>query len=362
LSADENEQPVEESRAPREPPKRDEPTLSPSSRVGFSPEAPDKVLPGGFDAPKPRPTSAWLAAKRYAFWAIPAIALLELLTHVVEVTRRIPPEDWLAARRDVQGAAHPEDLVVFAPRWADPLGREFFKDGLATVDREARSDDTQFPRAFVVSIRGAKLEELDGWKEERRASFGAVTVTTYSNPSPARVIDDLVAHAAPERAQVTLLEGGRETDCPWTHGSPASGGIGFGPAIPSDRFVCPRGAFVATSVLQATDYRGHKCLYASPIGGSAVLRIRFIDVEFGRVLHGHHAINWDSARFNSPPVTLVWKAQDRTFARLLDGDSDGWKGFEIDTSDLAGQKGELVAEVSASTGSHRQYCFEADTR
>ena len=24
--------------------------------------------------------------------------------------------------------------------------------------------------------------------------------------------------------------------------------------------------------------------------------------------------------------------------------------------------GELVAEVSASTGSHRQYCFEADTR
>jgi hypothetical protein len=243
------------------------------------------------------------------------------------------------------------------------LGREFFKDGPATVDREARPDDSRFPRAFVVSVRGAHLAELGGWKEGRTARFGAVTVTTYANPSPARVIDDLVAHAAPERAQVTLVEGGRETDCPWMHGPTATGGLGFGPAIPGDRFVCPHGgAFVATSVLQATDYRAHKCLYASPIGGSAVLRVRFLDVEFGRVLHGHHAINWDSARFNSPPVTLVWKAEGRTFARLVEGDGDGWKGFEIDTSDLAGQKGELIAEISALTGSHRQYCFEADTR
>jgi hypothetical protein len=305
----------------------------------------------------------WLTtARRYAFLAIPAIAVLELLAHIVQITRKIPTEDWLAARQAVEFAARPEDLVVFAPSWADPLGREFFKDGLATVEREARPDDTRFPRAFVVSIRGARLSELEGWKEGERTRFGAVTVTTYTNPKPITIIDDLVSHAAPDRAQVTLVEGGREADCPWTHGSPASGGLGFGPGIPADRFVCPRGAFVAASVLQATDYRAHRCLYASPIGGSAILRIRFKDVRFGRALHGHHAINWDSARFNSPPVFLTWKVEGRILAPLNDGDSDGWKGFEIDTSDLAGQKSDLVAEVSASTGSHRQYCFEADTR
>jgi hypothetical protein len=300
--------------------------------------------------------------RRYAFLVIPLIALVELFAHVVQVTRRIPPEDWLAARDAVRASAHPDDLVVFAPFWADPLGREYFKDEFATVEREARPDDTRFPRALVVSIRGAHLPELDGWKEEARSRFGAVTVTTYENPAPAKVIDDLVAHAASQAARVELVDGGRETPCTWTHGSIETGGLGFGPGLPADRFVCSRGAIVATSVMQATDYRPHKCIYVPAQGGSAVVRIRFQDVEFGRVLHGHHAIDWDQARFDSPPVTLVWKVEGRTIARLTDGDADGWKGFEIDTSDLAGQKGELIAEVSAPTGNHRQYCFEADTR
>jgi hypothetical protein len=311
---------------------------------------------------QPDAPEAWTTARHYAFLSIPVIALLELLAHLVQVTRSVSVQDWQAARQDVRAAAHPEDLIVFAPYWADPLGREYFKDELATLEREARPDDARFPRAFEVSIRGAHLAELDGWKEERRARFGSITVTTYTNPSPSRVIDDLVLHTAPERAQVSLVEGSREVDCPWTHGSPATGGIGFGPGIPADRFVCARGAFVAVSVLQGTDYRAHKCIYASPIGGSTVLRVRFLDVAFGRVLHGHHAINWDSARFNSPPVTLVWKVQGGTRARLVEGDADGWKGFDVDTSDVEGQRGELVAEVSASSGNHRQYCFEADTQ
>jgi hypothetical protein len=293
---------------------------------------------------------------------IPLIAVFELLAHLVQISRRIPPEDWLAARQAVQTSAHPEDLVVFAPFWADPLGREYFKDEVATLDREARPDDTRFPRALVVSIRGAHLRELDGWKEEGQTRFGAVTVTTYENPAPAKVIDDLVAHAVSDKARVELVDGNRETPCPWTHGSPETGSLGFGPGLPAERFICPRGGLVATSVMQATDYRPHKCIYAPALGGSNVLRVRFQNVAFGRVLHGHHAIDWDQARFDSPPVTLVWKVEGRTLARLVDGDADGWKGFEIDTSDLAGQTGELIAEVSAPTSSHRQYCFEADTR
>jgi hypothetical protein len=177
-----------------------------------------------------------------------------------------------------------------------------------------------------------------------------------------RVIDDLVEHAAASRAQVTLVEGGNEIDCPWTHGLPQTGQIGFGPGLPADRFVCGRSAFVATSIVQALDYRPHRCIYAPPLGGSAILRVRFVDVEFGRALHGYQAISWDAARFASPPVTLVWKASGKTLARLVEQDVDGWKPFEIDTSDLAGQKGDLVAEVSAPSSAHRQYCFEADTR
>jgi hypothetical protein len=326
------------------------------------PEVASSVAPASTSAPTPTPAPARGPVARYAFLLIPAIAIFELLAHAVQVTRKIPPQDWASARQAVKAAAHADDLVVFAPSWVDPLGREYFKDELATVDREARPDDSRFPRALVVSIRGAHLPELDGWKEEQTSRFGAITVTTYDNPAPVKVIDDLVDHATPTSARVQLVEGGRETDCPWTQGSVQTGGLGFGPGLPADRFVCPRGAFVATSVLQATDYRAHKCLYAPAVGGSSVVRVRFQDVQFGRLLHGHHAINWDSARFDSPPVTLVWKVEGRTLARLVDQDSDGWKGFEIDTSDLAGQKGELIAEISASSSNHRQYCFEADTR
>jgi hypothetical protein len=93
-----------------------------------------------------------------------------------------------------------------------------------------------------------------------------------------------------------------------------------------------------------------------------VLRVRFLDVEFGRSLHGHQAISWDAARFDSPPVSLVWKVPGRILARFVEQDRDGWKPFEVDTSDLAGQRGELIAEISAPSNNHRQYCFEADTR
>jgi hypothetical protein len=37
----------------------------------------------------------------------------------------------------------------------------------------------------------------------------------------------------------------------------------------------------------------------------------------------------------------------------------GWVFFELPTPELAGKKGELVADV---TGGQKHYCFEADTR
>jgi hypothetical protein len=302
------------------------------------------------------------AVRRYAFLAIPAVAVLELFAHACQVSRRIPDADWEHARQAVEAGAHPEDLVVFAPFWADPLGREHFKDALATVDREARVDDTRFPRAFEVSIRGARRGELREWKEESAERFGAVTVRTLVNPSPAKILDDLVAATRPDRAKVTVSDGARETDCGWAQGPPETGGIGFGPGIPPERFVCSRGGFVAVSVLQATDYRPHRCIYVPPLGGSNVIRIRFSGVTFGQTIHGHHAISWDQARFDSPPVTLVFRTDERILARLVDRDTDGWKSFAVDTRDFEGQKMDLIAEVSSSTNAHRQYCFEADTR
>lgn len=272
-------------------------------------------------------------------------------------TRSIVPDgDWRAARDYVAAHAKPEDLVAFAPRWADPIGRETFGPELATVAREARADETRFPRALEVSIRGKHLPAFAQWPREEQQQFGAVTVTTWDNPAPAQVIDDLVSMVGPQRLHVSR----GDVDCPFVHGSPSSGGLGFGPAVPGDRFVCPGSGFVGVSVVADLDYFPRRCIFAPPSGPP--LRLRFGDVRFGSTLHGHHTLYVEAERDRTGvPVTLVFRSGGSELGRVVHRDGEGWKPFELDTSELAGNTGELSVEISSS-GARRLYCFEADTR
>jgi hypothetical protein len=296
--------------------------------------------------------------RRFAFLAIPLVALLELGAHLVQTHDVVSDKQWLDARKAVLAIVQPKDLVAMAPSWTDPIGRELLKDDLLSIAREARPDATRFPRAIEVSIRGQHLPELADWKVESTKRVGPVTLTVYDNPSYTPVLDDLVDHVAPGKMLVSTNAG----DCPFTHGRVETGPLGFGPALPADRFVCPQGGSIGATIMQPSDYRPHRCLFAPPIGSGETLRVHFLDVAFGDTLHGHAGIDWDSTAHAGPPVTLVWKVGDRTLARVVEGAADGWKQFEIDTRDLKGQKGELVAEVSSPSSHHRLFCFEADTR
>jgi hypothetical protein len=299
--------------------------------------------------------------------AVPIVGVIELAAHVAQTSSVAPDRDWKAAREVVAAEARPEDLVVFAPRWTDPVGRELFGPRLATVEREARPDESRFPRAFEVAIRGAHDPSLAGWRRAAERRFGAVTVTTWENPSPVRVLDDLVSLVTPERLHVSHVEGGgAEADCALQRGAVSSGGLGFGPAIPSVRFACPGGGPVTPVLITDTEYHARRCIYAPPPGGSGALRLRFSGVRFGRALHGHHGLYVEAERDRKgAPVTLTWRlgsSASSVLGSLVHRDGDGWKGFELDTSALAGQVGDLVAEVSAPSGDRRMYCFEADTQ
>jgi hypothetical protein len=304
------------------------------------------------DANKSRPWQRW------AFAAVPAAGLLELGAHVVQ-THAVPSaSDWKAAREYVAAEAKPEDLVAFAPKWVDPIGRETFGDSIATVDREARADESRFPRALEVSVRGGHVEGLAGWTRGDEKRFGGVTVTTWVNPSPAHVLYDLVSNVNPMNLRVSR----GDQECGYVHGGAQSGNLGFGPAVPGDRFNCNSGGFVGVSVVADLDYVPHRCIYAPPASG-APLRMRFLNVTFGRTLHGHHAIYVEAERMRrGAPVTIAFKVGDASIGSVLHTDGDGWKPFEFDTSDLAGKQAELVVEVSAPNPDRRMYCFEADTR
>jgi hypothetical protein len=318
-------------------------------------------------APKraPRPWQAW------AFAAVPALGILELGAHVVQTHSVVPDGDWRNARDYVGAQLQPDDLVSVAPRWADPIGRELLGPEIATLEREARPDETRFPRAFEVSIRGAHDALLDGWRQTDERRFGGVTVRTLENPDPVHVLDDLVSMVGAARVQVSRVEGDRTVDCPFTHTAAVSGGLGSGPALPADRFACPAGGFVAASVAADLDYRPRRCIYMAPPGGRGLIRIRFLGVRLGRALHGHHGLYVEAERNKSgAPITLTFRVGGGAVGSVGHQDGEGWKPFEFDTSELAAEvrkndpdgRADLVAEIGVSSPDRRMYCFEADTR
>jgi hypothetical protein len=308
-------------------------------------------------------SAAAKAWQRYAFAAIPIAGLLELGAHVVQVHSVAPDADWQAAREYVSAHAAPDDLVAFAPRWIDPVGREQFGSHIANLQREARGDVTRFPRAFEVSVRGKHLDELAGWTREGAERFGGVTVTTWKNPAPVTILDDLVSHVDPQHMRVSRVDGARESECAFGRQAPSSGGLGFGPATPSERFACPGGGTVSSSVVTDLDYYPHRCIFAPAIGGNATVRLRFADVPFGHALRGHHSLYVEHERKKEgPPVTITFRVGDTTLGSIVHHDGDGWRPFELDTSAFAGQRGELVAEIASPSGQRRSYCFEASTQ
>lgn len=327
---------------------------------------------------RPRGWQTWVLAA-----AIPAVGLLELAVHFVQTCSIVGERDWKAARDYVASQVKPEDLIVFVPRWADPLGREYFGSNLATIEREARGDEQRFRRAFEVSIRGAHQASIANWRITGKRTFGRVLVTTLDNPAPVRVLSDLVSMVSGRQVRVARVQGAKETECGWTHAAAESGGLGYGPAVPADRFVCPGGGFVAPTVLTELNYYpGRRCIYAPLPGAGAMIRLRFPAVNFGHTLHGHHGLYVEAEQpAQGPPVTIAFRTADATAPVVLEAgttsvavtapgsvlgvavhnDGDGWKSFDFDTERLAGTRGDLLVEIGASRSDRRMYCFEAIT-
>jgi hypothetical protein len=295
--------------------------------------------------------------------AIPVVGVVELALHVKQASDAPSDADWEAAKAAIAGEVGPDDLVVFAPFWADPVGRAHFGDALAGVRREARPDESRYARAFEVAIRGAHRDELRGWKRLSERSVGRFTIGVYENPSFSKPKVDLVELVGPDRASVARVDAaGAEQPCSWARGAGQPGGLGVpqGPAVPGERFTCPGGGYVGVAVLHAMDHHPHMCIFASPPGPNAAIKITFKGVPFGEAIHGHSGVQWvDDRNATGEKVALSFSAFGRPIGANPHRTGAGWAGFEFPTPELAGRRGDLVAEI---TGSQPHYCFEADIR
>ncbi len=315
--------------------------------------------------------SARTGIRVFAFVAVPLVGLLELLLHMGQMGSVVPVADYAGAKTIITQDLKPDDLVLFAPAWNDPVGRETLGNDVITLERAAFPDVSRFPRAYEVSIRGASRPETKDWKVLSERSSGKVTVRLRENPHPVHVLSDLVTLFGPDvkvtRTGASSRRGGKESNgvdgetCGWQRGKVQTGSLGFGPAVPGDKASCEGGGLVGLTVLPALDYSPRRCLEATPVGDGA-LRMHFPQVAFGHQIHGHHGIYVEAERGKTgAPVTVTFSHGGQMLGRANHRDGDGWADFTFDTGALAGQTGDLDVEVTSAEAS-RKYCFEADTR
>jgi hypothetical protein len=234
-----------------------------------------------------------------------AVLLAGIAIWEIVATKRAPagvPDDgaWRAAAQVVREGYKPGDLIVFAPDWADPIGRMHLGD-LIAIDDAARMDDAKYGRIWELSIRGAHRDDKPAFE---RAVDG-VLVRRYER-TPAVVLADV--RALPPKqgaAQLTLQE------------------VGFAP---------------------------HRCLQVT-----APARVTFA-VPAGKLVGYAGIADVFTRRAPRDPAQIAVEVGGKVLASIVAGVDDGW--VRIETPVPAGDV--TFAITSRAVG--RLVCFAAEVR
>lgn len=271
------------------------------------------------------------------------LALVETGAALTARARVASDADWRAAAAEVRAEFAPGDLVTFAPRWADQIGRAHLGD-LVTVEMAGRSDADRYARVWEVSIRGARAPETATARLLRESRHGRVRVALYEKPS-VQTVWDFTAHA--EEARVTQTAGAAANE------TPCYGDVGSG-------FRCA-GTRVERRTLEI-DYRPRRGLLV-PADGGRVTHVAFGEVPLGATLVVYAGLHDYFARKNADGlVDFAVSVDGRELARARVGNSDGWRRFELDTRALAGARHAVRFDVSATDPEWRNFGFHAEAR
>jgi hypothetical protein len=267
------------------------------------------------DAATKTPPTRWLAAAPAVLLA--AVAVWEILATRVDATS-VPDDDaWARAEQIVRVQHHPGDLIVFAPRWVDPVGRLHLGDLISLADA-GRMDAADYPRIWELSIRGARAPETAGLQ----AAFeddGDVTVRRYDQ-TPARVVADVRSHV--------------------------------------DEATLPH---LAVDAFTEVGFEPHDCVVVTARAG-ATTRVTFPHLPLGRTLVGYVGIpDVFERRDYRDPGTLAVEIAGATVASATAGVDDGWVRFEAATTPGVADV-TFVATTTGRPDQRRRLCFAAEAR
>ena len=295
---------------------------------------------------------------------VPALGLGELLAHVY-FSRRAPSiEEWRELSDSVRRLKRPEDLLVIAPPWAEPVARHALGDGPFPLEQVARADASSYARAVEISALGDRTDETRNWRVVSEEPRGRFTLRVLANPAPVTPKYRFLEHVAPESLEVAVLAGERELPCPFTDRAPATaGGLHGHATFPRERYRCPGGeaSFVGVTVIDDQKYEPRRCLWAHP-PETGVLRLRFRAVPLGARLRAWAGLSYFLFRDGvGDPVTIAFFADGKPLGQHQHRDEWGFRAFSFETPGVSGKTADVDVVVSADSAHSRDFCFAAET-
>jgi hypothetical protein len=274
------------------------------------------------------PTSKSVAfrGRRRAFAFLLPAALIALVAigqvgAVACAEKRVPSErDWERAAAHVRERHVPDELIVFAPAWLDPVGRLHLGDRIP-IEMAARMDAARYRAIWELSARRARAPETRGLEVAHEARFGDVRVRLYEQ-EPVVVVTDFV-----EALSTASVEGA------WAQR--------------------PRVA------LEEVAFSPRRCVRAVPSPGGEG-RIRFEGVALGGELVGYAGLaDIFTLRDIREPGGLRVRIDGEEVAELELGIHDGWVRFAVATEPREHATVEFLASADVRD---RLICFAAEAR
>ncbi len=284
------------------------------------------------------PTRKWIGLVPVAAFVL--LALVETVSALTAPGRVAADGDWEAAAGEVRAGFRPGDLILFAPDWADQVGRQHLGD-LVTAEMAGRGDDDRYARVWEVSIRGARSPETSG-RILSQSRHGKVEVTLYEKAPPVEIAYDFTDHLGDARVTQVPADGrGDERPCYRDGGA----------------FRC-----ASTRVEKRTlevDYRPRRGILA-PVDGALTTRIEFENVTLGKELVGYTALHdYYSRKSADGPVDFAAFLDGKQLLAVHHLNSDGWRQFTFPT---APGTHNVRFEIHAPNAAWRTFGFHAEAR
>ena len=247
------------------------------------------------------------------------VSLWEMVAVSRESTRAPGEEEWRQASSALRAVHRRGELILFAPGWVDPVGRQHLGD-LIPLEMAGRMDAARHATIWEVAEEDARAPETAGMDPVDVRAFGRLELRRYQQ-SPVNVLTDFVA--ALPGAKVTGRRPQESVE-----------EVGFAP---------------------------RRCLLVLPPAGKTV-RVEYAGVRLGSMVVGHVGLaDVFTRRDVREPARLVVSIDGRAVADLTVGVDDGWVRFAVPTPTKAATV-ELAITAVGPRARDRRVCIAAEAR